>query len=445
MDRKPGLTPGVGPRRIGRQSRRSCRAGHPRRYGDGNTQDGGSIPPIPQGGRAHGASRETQGGRAVQGRPGDPARGRCARRAARGRVRSADATRAAHAGGEGAHRFGAVRVSAALARALGRERRELDDAPVAAAPARPAAGLPAARGLDVDDVLRASRQGERADQGPALLRPGVAEEFARVDVCARVPAQRRVPEQDGRRGRDGSQDQEARQVRRAAVGRGVLAFELPGDQPEGAADVARNRRREPEGRPGKPAGRPAARQDHPDRRDGVRGRQERGDQRGRDRLREPAVPAHPVQAADAEGLFAPLPARSALHQQVLHPRPAARELVHPLRGGAGPHGVRGVVEEPAAVRGEGHVGRLPRGGRDPRHPRGPGDQRREADQHSRLLRWRHDHRERARGDVRTRRGTGFQRDADDRAARLRGHRRARRVHRRAAGAQARAGSSPRAG
>ncbi len=40
------------------------------------------------------------------------------------------------------------------------------------------------------------------------------------------------------------------------------------------------------------------------------------------------------QAAAADG--------AAVHQQVLHPRPAARELVRPLRGGAGPHGVHGV-------------------------------------------------------------------------------------------------------
>ncbi len=81
---------------------------------------------------------------------------------------------------------------------------------------------------------------------------------------------------------------------------------------------------------------------------GVRRGQERRHQRRRDRLREPAVPADPVQGADDQGARAPVPAGPALHQQVLHPRPAARELVHPLRGGAGAHGVRGVVEEPAA-------------------------------------------------------------------------------------------------
>ena len=49
---------------------------------------------------------------------------------------------------------------------------------------------------------------------------------------------------------------------------------------------------------------------------------------------------HRVQAADGQGVRAAAADRAAVHQQVLHPRPAARELADPLRGRAGPPRLR---------------------------------------------------------------------------------------------------------
>src|SRR5262245_23819387 len=63
------------------------------------------------------------------------------------------------------------------------------------------------------------------------------------------------------------------------------------------------------------------------------------------RVPERAHAAHPVRAADADGLPPPAPDRAALDQQVLHPRPAPEELIHPLGRGTGAHGVRDLVGE----------------------------------------------------------------------------------------------------
>jgi polyhydroxyalkanoate synthase len=80
-----------------------------------------------------------------------------------------------------------------------------------------------------------------------------------------------------------------------------------------------------------PAGRHAPGPCVDDRREPVRGGQERGHHRRRGGVRERAVPAHRIQAADRQGARAAFPAGAAVHQQVLHPRPAARQLLHPLR------------------------------------------------------------------------------------------------------------------
>ena len=104
--------------------------------------------------------------------------------------------------------------------------------------------------------------------------------------------------------------------------------------PAGARAGARDARRKPGARPGPaPRGRPA-RPHQPDRRERVRSRpQPRGDARQRG-VRERADPAHPVRAAHRRGGQAPAGDRAALHQQVLHPRPAAGELVRALCGRA---------------------------------------------------------------------------------------------------------------
>ena len=108
-----------------------------------------------------------------------------------------------------------------------------------------------------------------------------------------------------------------------------------------------------------------------ERRARVRGRpQSRGDARAR-RLPQSADRADPVRADDGARAPAAARHRSALHQQVLHPRPAAVELVRPLRRRAGPHRVRHLVAQRAARARAPRLGRLPRAGR------ADGDRRRE--------------------------------------------------------------------
>ena len=75
---------------------------------------------------------------------------------------------------------------------------------------------------------------------------------------------------------------------------------------------------------------------------------------------------HRVQAADGQGARAAAADRAAVHQQVLHPRPAARQLADPLRGRAGPSHVRGELAQRRTKPGQVHLGRLHRGRRDPR-------------------------------------------------------------------------------
>mgnify|MGYP003694630315 CR=1 FL=1 len=97
-----------------------------------------------------------------------------------------------------------------------------------------------------------------------------------------------------------------------------------------------------------------------DRRERVRGRQEHRDDRGCRRLRERAHSAHPVRAAHRTGLCAAAGDRSAVHQQVLHPRPAAGEFVRPLRASTQGHTVfLVVVAQHHARAGPSDLGRLP--------------------------------------------------------------------------------------
>ena len=85
--------------------------------------------------------------------------------------------------------------------------------------------------------------------------------------------------------------------------------------------------------------------------DGVRGRPQRRHDAGHRRVPERADPAHPVHADDRQGPRATAGDRPAVHQQVLHPRSATRELLRRARGGRGPHGVPGVLAQRGPAQG----------------------------------------------------------------------------------------------
>ena len=61
--------------------------------------------------------------------------------------------------------------------------------------------------------------------------------------------------------------------------------------------------------------------------------------------------------------------RAAVHQQVLHPRPAAGQFLRALRGRAGPHGVHDLLAQHPARARRPHLGRLSRAGRADRDRR----------------------------------------------------------------------------
>ena len=99
---------------------------------------------------------------------------------------------------------------------------------------------------------------------------------------------------------------------------------------------------------------------HDDRRARVRSRPQPRGHAGQRRVSQRADRAHPVRRDDAQGRQAAARHGAAVHQQVLHPRPDARQFVRRARGRAGAYGVHRVVaQHPAGAR-HAHVGRLPR-------------------------------------------------------------------------------------
>ena len=120
--------------------------------------------------------------------------------------------------------------------------------------------------------------------------------------------------------------------------------------PEVLRATHRKPRREPGQRPQEPARRPRTRQGPPgdqhDRHGGVQDRRERRRHAGQGRVPDRADAADPVRADDRDGQTAAAADHPAVDQQVLHPRPAAAELVHPLGGRPGPHRVRDLLGQP---------------------------------------------------------------------------------------------------
>ena len=89
------------------------------------------------------------------------------------------------------------------------------------------------------------------------------------------------------------------------------------------------------------------------------GRNVGGDQ-GLGGVRERAAAADPVRPAHGQGVRAAAGDGAAVHQQVLHHGPAARELARALRRRAGPHRLHGVVAQREEEAGAHHLGRLHR-------------------------------------------------------------------------------------
>ena len=93
----------------------------------------------------------------------------------------------------------------------------------------------------------------------------------------------------------------------------------------------------------------------------LRGRQESGDDAGQGGGAQRRRRDHPVRRRDRDGAEAAAADLPAVDQQVLHPRPQPGEIVHPLGGFAGPHGVRRLLGQPRrTARREGLGGLYPR-------------------------------------------------------------------------------------
>jgi|GEM_PF-4310616 len=247
------------------------------------------------------------------------------------------------------------------------------DAPEPAARARLAAAerIPAGSREDLERRAGAARPGA-AHRGPALQRAGLGGKPGRVVRGGDVPAQRPHDAAAGRRGAGRREDPPAHPLRGAAVDRGERAEQLPRLQPGGAAQGAGDPGREPDAGHAAPAARPQARAPVADRRERLRGGPQRGHHRGQRDLREPAVPADRVQTADGQGVRAAAADRAAVHQQVLHPRPAAGQLLRAPCAGAGAAGVPGQLAQCRREPRAGRLGRVHRGRRDPGHPRRAG-------------------------------------------------------------------------
>ncbi len=121
-------------------------------------------------------------------------------------------------------------------------------------------------------------------------------------------------------------------LRGRAMDGGIGAQQFHGAQCRGAEEGHRNPGREHRQGRAEPAQGHPARPCVDDGRERVRGRAQRRHDRRRRGVRERPVPAARIQAAHAQGLRAAVPGGAALHQQVLYPRPAAREFADPSPG-----------------------------------------------------------------------------------------------------------------
>ena len=233
-------------------------------------------------------------------------------------------------------------------------------------------------------------QGRGLVREPAL-RPHQAELPPRVEVHAV----------------DGARDRRARRPHRAQGGllhppvhRRPGTDELRDDEPRGGEAHRRDGRRKPRAGAFQHARGPRARSGtapgQNDRSGEVQAGGERRRQPRQGRLRERSDAASPVRARHGDGAQAAPAHRSAVDQQVLHPRPPSEELVHQVGRGPGPHRVRHLLGESGRAAGRKDHERLP--ARRPRRGAGGGraGDRRVQRQRDRVLPGRHPARRNAR-------------------------------------------------
>ncbi len=207
------------------------------------------------------------------------------------------------------------------------------------------------------------------------------------DAQGVVPARLRVPPERGRGDRrQGRRGAAAPQVPPQAVRGRDGAGQLPAHQPRGPQAHRRDGRDQPRRGDAQPARRP---QRGPSQHDGhhrLRARREHRRDAGQGRLPQRADRAHPVRAPDREGLRDADTLYPALDQQVLHPRPHAREEHGPLPRRAGLHGLHDLLEEPRRLDERDQVRGLHDGGTARRRRGRQGDNRVGEGQPGRLLR-----------------------------------------------------------
>ena len=179
--------------------------------------------------------------------------------------------------------------------------------------------------------VRRDPRDRRACAGRSPLRRAGVERASvlRADE-AELPDRQPLPHRSRDAGAAAGARQAAARVRHPPVRRRDRAVELSGDESGGAEARRRDRWREPRARHVEPRRGCAHRPHLDERRARLRGRPQSGGHARRRRVPQRADRADPVRADDAEGASAPAVDRSAVHQQVLHPRPAAGRLVRPL-------------------------------------------------------------------------------------------------------------------
>ena len=234
-------------------------------------------------------------------------------------------------------------------------------AAAASALATPGAAMP---------QIVADAPGDRRFSSAGLARAA----FLRVGQAV-VPALWRIPESDRVAGDASGGGKAPARILGAAVRRRDRADELSRDESRRAEPRVGDRRRQCRRGAQQLCRRRRQGPDHDERRVGICARPQPRRHARQRRLPQRADRAPAVRRDDGEGGEATAADRAAVHQQVLHPRPATGELVRPPRGRAGPYGVHDLVAQRSGRARPPDVGRLPAAGCAGRDGRGTLDRR----------------------------------------------------------------------